>query len=93
MGFSAIIAAQDVGASNDVLEAGGFGPENFSVALWDGGGPDPVAVGLNEAAEKPAFRAAVAAILNVSIRDTPPGVTEFDEHVASLGLDREPPPV
>jgi hypothetical protein len=93
MGFSAIIATPLHDSANATLEAAGFGPGNFSVALWMGSDPAPMSFGLNGAAENPAFRAAVAAIPNVSIRDAAPEATEFDQHVESLGLSREPPPV
>ncbi len=94
MGFSAIIPAADVAAANAALEAAGYGESNFSVPLmqgsWKDGDPAD-AYGMNVGGNVPDFRAAVAAIPDVDIRDTEPGEVSFDEHAASLGLVREPP--
>jgi hypothetical protein len=89
MAFSAIIAAPLHDSANAALEAEGYGPENFSVPLWNATDPIPAAHGLNASGSDPDFRAAVEAIPNVSIRDAAPGAVEFNEHVASLGLQTE----
>jgi hypothetical protein len=90
MGFSAIISAPLHQQANEDLEAQGFGSDNFSVPLWLGDDTVPASYGMNVAGELSDFKAAVEAITDVSIREAPPGTVEFDEHVASLGLKREP---
>lgn len=65
MTFSAIIRADQADAANAVLEAGGFGPGNFSIPLRAGSGPADRAgthVGMQCIARRPAFRAAVGAL-------------------------------
>jgi len=90
VGFSAIIPFAGGAAANTELESQGFGPENFSVPLWRGDEELPEALGLNASGDSQEFRSACEAIADVSIRDAAPGAVEFDEHVASLGLKREP---
>lgn len=88
--FSVIIPVADLASANLALESEGFGAENFSVPLWRGDDPNPDSYGLNALASDPAFRVAIEALPNKSIRDSVSGNVEFNEHVASEGLKREP---
>jgi hypothetical protein len=87
--FSAIISSDKVSEANLSLEAAGFGPENFSVPLWKDDELAAHSYGLNSG-NNAAFEAAIEALGDVSIRKAAPGTVEFNEHVASLGLKREP---
>lgn len=87
---SAIIPASDVASANGILEANGYGPNNFSVPLWRGDEPDPDSFGLNIAAPDAAFIALVQGLPGVSLREATSGQVEFDQHVAAEGLKREP---
>lgn len=91
MSFSAIIPVDEMDAANEALEAQGFGPENFSVPLRAAGAEEASHAGLNMLADVPAFRAAVAALPGVSIRDAAPATVEFAEHVADETLDWSDP--
>lgn len=91
MSFSAIIPIEHMEAANLSLEAQGFGSDNFSVPLRAAGAPDASHAGLNMLAEDPAFRAAVAAIPEVSMMDAPPGTVTFEEHTEAETLDWSDP--
>jgi hypothetical protein len=93
MSFSAIIPASDLDSANVTLEEAGFGPDNFSVPLWRDDEQAVDSYGLNASGLLPEFRLACEGIPNVSIRVAQPGAVEFDEHVTSLGLKREPTPI
>jgi hypothetical protein len=99
MGFSAIIPAVDVADANAVLEAAGFGSDNFVVPLMQGTWrtegfslSPPAAYGMSVGGNAPDFRDAVAAIPRVDVRDAEGDASEFDQHLAALGLSREPTP-
>jgi hypothetical protein len=99
MGFSAIIPAVDVADANAALEAAGYGSDNFAVPLmqgpWRTDGfslSPPAAYGMSVGGDVPEFREAVAAIPRVDVRDTEGDTSEFDQHLAVLGLSRKPTP-
>jgi hypothetical protein len=92
MSFSAIIPAANLAAANATLQAQGYGPGNFSVPLRVGPTDAEAShVGMNAIAGSAAFRAAVAALPGVSMRDAPLGAVEFAPHTTAQALRWEGP--
>jgi hypothetical protein len=91
MGFSAIIPVGQMDAANAALEAQGFGPGNFSVALRAPGAAEASHAGLNSQGYPQGFWAAVLALPGVSVRDAASGGVEFDAHVESEALEWSDP--
>jgi hypothetical protein len=93
MSFSAIIPAAGAQAANAALEAQGYGPDNFSILLRTdtGQGDGATHVGLNMLAVVPAYRAAVAALPDVSISDVPFPSVGFVAHVQAEALEWSDP--
>jgi hypothetical protein len=91
MSFSAIIPAANMEAANAALAAQGYGEDNFSIPLRAAGAPAATHVGLNMLADYPAFRAAIAALPDVSLQDAPIGTVAFDAHVEDEALEWSDP--
>lgn len=92
MGFSAIIPIDQLGAANGFLQGNGFGEGNFSVPLrGDVTDTEASHAALNMSGNDPAFRAAVALIPNVLIRDTDGTAVQFNLHAEEEALEWSDP--
>lgn len=84
MSFVASIPVANIDAANAALQAGGFGPSNFTVPLFTTG-VYPAIASLECLANNPAFRTACAALAGVTIRDAGTLVPGFAAAAAALG--------
>jgi hypothetical protein len=95
MGFSIIVPAVSLDDAEAALTAAGYGTGNFVVPLMQGAWVEDhphAAYALASSGSDPVMKEAVSAIPHVSIHEWPDDASEFDQHLAALGLSREPTP-